>query len=74
MGDQDRRRPIQAKRLIGARKVMFWVYFTPIEIVVIVMVPQREMFDRSFFVGIVLDSLKKKLAQIPDPNPKKDHF
>jgi hypothetical protein len=38
------------------------------------MVPPREMFDRSFFVGIVLDSLKKKLAQIPDPNPEKDHF
>jgi hypothetical protein len=25
------------------------------------------MSGRSFFVGIVLDSLKKKLAQIPDP-------
>jgi hypothetical protein len=36
-------------------------------------VPPRETFDRSFFVNIVLDSLKKKLAQIPDPNPEKDH-
>jgi hypothetical protein len=31
------------------------------------------MFDRSFFVDIVLDSLKKKLAQIPDLNPEKCH-
>jgi hypothetical protein len=52
---------------------MFWVCFTPIGIVDLVMLPPGEMFDRSFFVDIVLDSLKKKFAQIPDPNPEKGH-
>jgi hypothetical protein len=36
--------------------------------------PPREAFDRSFFVNIVLDYLKKKLAQIPHPNPEKGYF
>jgi hypothetical protein len=55
---------------------MFWVCFTPIRIVDIVMLPPGEMFNRSFFVGTVLDGLKKKLAQIPDSNPKRPplHF
>jgi hypothetical protein len=38
------------------------------------MLPPGEIFDRSFFVDIVLESLKKKLAQIPDPNQEKGHF
>jgi hypothetical protein len=38
------------------------------------MLPPGETFDQSFFVDIVLNSLKKKLAQISDPNPEKDHF
>jgi hypothetical protein len=50
------------------------VCFTPIAIVDLVILPQRETFDRSFFVKIVLDSLKKKLVEIPDPNPEKGHF
>jgi hypothetical protein len=50
---------------------MFWVYFTAIGVVDIVMLPPGETFDRSFFV---LDSLKKKLAQIPDLNPEKGHI
>jgi hypothetical protein len=53
---------------------MFWTYFTPIGIVDIVMLPPGETFDQSFFLDIVLDSLKKKLAQIPDLNPEKNHF
>jgi hypothetical protein len=36
--------------------------------------PPGETFDRSFFADIVLDSLKKKFAQIPDPNSEKGHF
>jgi hypothetical protein len=56
---------------IGAKKVMVWVYFILIGIVNIVMLPPGQTFDRSFFVDIVLDSLKKKLIQIPDPNPEK---
>jgi hypothetical protein len=50
------------------------VCFTPIGIVDIVMLPPGETFDRSFFVDIVLDSLKKKFAQILDPNPEKGRF
>jgi hypothetical protein len=50
------------------------VCLTPIGIVDIAMLPPGETFNRSFFVDIVLNSLKKKLAQIPDPNPEKDHF
>jgi hypothetical protein len=70
----DVRRPTRPKQLIAAKKVMFWVCFTPIGIVDIIMLPPGETFDRFFFMGIVLDSLKKKLAQIHDPNPEKDHF
>jgi hypothetical protein len=69
----DIRRPTRPKQLIGAKKVMFWVCFTPIRIVDIVMLPPGETFDQSFFVDIVLDNLKKEFAQIPDPNPEKGH-
>jgi hypothetical protein len=41
---------------------MFWVCFTPTEIVDIVMLPPGEIFDGSFVVNIVLDSLKKEPA------------
>jgi hypothetical protein len=68
------RRPTQPKQLICAKKVMFWVCFTPIGIVEILMLPPGEADDSSFFVNIVLNSLKKKLAQTPDPNPEKGHF
>jgi hypothetical protein len=50
---------------------MFWVCFTPIGIVDIVILPPEEAFDQSFFVNIVLCSLKRKLTQIPDPSPEK---
>jgi hypothetical protein len=53
---------------------MFWVCFTGIGIVDMVMLPPGETFDHSFFVDIVLGSLKKKLTQILDPNPEKGHF
>jgi hypothetical protein len=36
--------------------------------------PPGEAFDRSFFMDIVLDSLKKMVAQIPDPNPQNGYF
>jgi hypothetical protein len=49
---------------------MFWVCLTIIRIINIFMLPPRETFDRSFFVDIVLGSLKKNLAQIPQPNPE----
>jgi hypothetical protein len=39
---------------------MFWLCFIPIGIVDIVILPLGETLDRSFFVEIVLDSLKKK--------------
>jgi hypothetical protein len=52
----------------------FWVWFTLIGIVDIFMLPPGGLFDRLFLVDIVLDSLKKKLTQIPDPNPEKGHF
>jgi hypothetical protein len=48
--------------------------FTPAGIADIIMLLPEEMFDRSLFVDTVLDSLKKKLAQIPDSNPEKGHF
>jgi hypothetical protein len=70
----DSRVPIQLKRLIAAKNVMFWVCFTPIRIVDILMMPPGETFDQSFFVDIVLDSLMKKLIQISDPNPEKGHL
>jgi hypothetical protein len=70
----DGRRPTRLKQLIGAKKIMFRVCFTPIGIVNIVMLPPRERFDQSFFKRITLDSLKKKFAQIPDPNPENGHF
>jgi hypothetical protein len=35
------------------------------------MLPPGETFDRSLFVDIVPDSLKKKFSQIPEPNPEK---
>jgi hypothetical protein len=53
---------------------MFWVCFTALGIVDPVMLPPGEMFDRSFFVDIVLDSLKKKPTHIPDPNQQKGHL
>jgi hypothetical protein len=53
---------------------MFWVYVTPVGIVNIVMLPPGETFDLSFLVDIVADSLKKNLAQIPDPNSEQSHF
>jgi hypothetical protein len=71
---QRENKPVRTKQLIGAKKIMLWVCFTPIGIVDIVMLPTREMFDRSFSVHIVLDSLKKKVTQFPDPNPAKGDF
>jgi hypothetical protein len=65
----DVRRPTQPKQLIGAKEVMFWVCFTSIGIVDIVRFPPGETFNRYFFMDVVLDSLTKKLAQIPDLNP-----
>jgi hypothetical protein len=59
---------------LSVQRILFWVCFTSIGMVNILMLPPRETFDLFFFVGIVLDSLKKKSAQIPDPNPEKDHF
>jgi hypothetical protein len=53
---------------------MFWVCFTAIGIADIVMLLLGEVLDRSFFMDIVLDSLKKKLAQISNLNPEKGHF
>jgi hypothetical protein len=70
----DGKRPTPPKQLIGAKKAMFWVYFTRIRIVDIVRFPPGEMFDQSFVLDIVLHSLKKELVQIPDSNRKKDHF
>jgi hypothetical protein len=32
--------------------------------------PPGEIFDRSFFADIVLDSLKKKHAETSNPNPE----
>jgi hypothetical protein len=58
----DVRRPTRLKQPIAATKIMFWVRFTPIGIVDIVMLPPAETFDRSFLVEIAMDSLKKKLA------------
>jgi hypothetical protein len=48
--------PTRPKQLIGAKTLMFWVCFTPIGIVAIAVLPPGETFDRSFCVGIVLDS------------------
>jgi hypothetical protein len=53
---------------------MFLVCFTSIGIVDIVILPPGETLDRFFFVDIVLDSVKKKIAQIRNPNPEKGHF
>jgi hypothetical protein len=69
----DVRSPIRHSQLIGAKKIMFSVCFTRIGIVDIVMLSLGETFDWFFFVDIVLDSLKKKLTQIPDPNRDKGH-
>jgi hypothetical protein len=69
----DARHPNRPNQLIGAKKVIFWMLRTPLGIVDIVTFPPGETFNRSFFVRIVLDSLKKKLAQIPDLNPAKGH-
>jgi hypothetical protein len=60
------RRPTWPKKLIGAKKIMFWVYFTPIGIFDIIMLPPGKTFEPSFFLDIVLDSLKKRLASIPE--------
>jgi hypothetical protein len=68
------RRPTRLKQLIGAGKIMFWVCFASIGIVEIVILPPGETSDRSFFVYIFLDSLKKKPCQSLDPNPEKGHF
>jgi hypothetical protein len=57
--------PTRPKQLISAKKIMFWVCFALIGIADIVMLPPGETFDRSFFVDIILDSLKKKFTQIP---------
>jgi hypothetical protein len=46
----------------------------PVGIVDIIMLPPRETFGWFFFVDIVPDSLKKKLARIPDPNPERATF
>jgi hypothetical protein len=43
---------------------MIWVCFTSIGMVSIIMLRPGEKADRSFFVNIVPDGLKKKLAQI----------
>jgi hypothetical protein len=61
----DGRRRTQPKNLVAAKKVALWVCFTCVEIVDIVLLPPRETFDRSFFMDIVLDSLKKKFTSIP---------
>jgi hypothetical protein len=50
------------------------VYFAPIGIVDIVILPLGETLGRSFFVCIVLDSCDKNFARIPDPNPEQGHF
>jgi hypothetical protein len=42
-------------------------------IVDILVLPPGETFDWSFLLVIVLDSLKQKLAQIPDLNPANGH-
>jgi hypothetical protein len=49
------------------------MYLTLIGIVDIVLLPPGETLDRSLFVDIVLDSVKKKFAQIPDPSTEKVH-
>jgi hypothetical protein len=58
----DERRRTRPKQSIRTKNVMFWVCFIPIEIVDLVMLPPEEMFDRSFFADIVLDSLKKEIC------------
>jgi hypothetical protein len=58
----DARRPTPPTQLIDAKKVMFWMCFTAIGIVNMVMLPPGETFDPSFLVDIILDSLKKKLG------------
>jgi hypothetical protein len=70
----DIRRQTLPKRLIGAKKVMFWVYFTRIGAIDIVTLPPGETVSQSLFVDIVLDSLKKKLSQISDSNSENRHF
>jgi hypothetical protein len=70
----DIRRSTRPRQLTSAKKVLFWAYFTPIGIVDIVMLPPGETFDQFFFVDIVSDSFKKKVAQIPDPNSAKGPF
>jgi hypothetical protein len=70
----DVRRRTRPKPHVGAKTLMFWVCFTPIGILDIGMLPAGETFGRSFLVDIVSDSLKKKVASIPDPNPEKGHL
>jgi hypothetical protein len=60
--------------LISATRVMFWVCSTVIGIVDIVMFQLEEIFDRPFFMDIVLYNLKKKITQIPDLNPERPTF
>jgi hypothetical protein len=48
--------------------------FHPIRIIKVIVLPPGGASDRFFFVDNVLDSLKKKLAKFPCPNPERDHF
>jgi hypothetical protein len=64
----------RSKQLIGAKRVMLCVCFTPIGIIDIALLPPGEAFHRFFFVDIVLDSLTKKQVQIPVLNPEKYHL
>jgi hypothetical protein len=73
MGDAGLRRPTRPRSLTCVTTVMFWRCFTPIGIIHVVILPPGETFDRSLFMNIVMDGLKKKLVQIPDPNPEKGH-
>jgi hypothetical protein len=70
----DVRRATRPNQPIGAKTVVFWVCFTPITIVYIIVLPPGDTFGRSLFVDIVLDSLKKNLAQILNSNREKDHL
>jgi hypothetical protein len=55
-------KPIHSRPFIGMKKVMIWVYFSRFGIGNIVLLLPKEIFDREFFVEIVLSDFDEERA------------
>jgi hypothetical protein len=59
---------------LGAKKTMLRICFCPSGIVDIIMFPAGDIFNRAFFVDIVLSSLARKISHKEEFNKSKTYF